>query len=91
MYLTVAGGGGSGKSVLVKTIIGVIKQIFQKNNPALVGAPTGSESFNEGGITVQELFGILPGRTEDNIIQDALRTLKKPSKMSFFLYLTKEA
>ena len=30
LYLTVAGDGGSGKSVLVKTIVGVIRQIFQK-------------------------------------------------------------
>ena len=91
LYLTVAGGGGSGKSVLVKTIIGVIRQIFQKNNTALVGAPTGSASFKGGGITVHRLFGVLPGRTEDNISQDALRTLKKHSKMQFFLSLTKEA
>ena len=30
LYLTMAGGGGSGKSVLVKTIIGVIRKIFKK-------------------------------------------------------------
>ena len=30
LYLTLAGGRGSGKSVLVKTIVGVIIQIFQK-------------------------------------------------------------
>ena len=76
-----AGGGGSGKSMLVKTIIGVIRRIFKKNNTALVGAPTGSASFNGGGITVQRLFGVLPGREKDNISQDALRTLKKHSKM----------
>ena len=81
MHLTVAGGGGSEKSVLVKTIIGFIRRIFQKNNTPLVGAPTGSASLNEGGITVHMLFKVLPGRTEDNISQNALCTLKKHSKM----------
>ena len=56
-----------------------------------MGAPTGSASFNGGGITVHRLFGILPGRTEDNISQDALRTLKKHSNMQFSLSLMKEA
>ena len=42
LYLTVADSGGSGKSVLMKTIIGVIRQTFQENNSVLVGAPTGS-------------------------------------------------
>ena len=41
---------------------------------------TGSASFNGGGVTVHMLFGVLPGRTEDNISQDALRTLKKAFK-----------
>ena len=79
LYLTVIGRGGDGKSILMKTIIGIIKNI-SRNNTALAGAPTGSASFNGGRITVHRLVGVLPGRTEDNISQDALRTLKKHSK-----------
>ena len=51
----------------------------------MVGAPTGSASFNGGGITVHRLFGVLTGRTEDNISQDALRTLKKTFKDAILL------
>ena len=71
--------------MLVKTIIGLIRQIFQKNNTALVGAPTGSASFNGGGITLHRIFGVLPGKTEDNISQDALRTLKETFKDAVLL------
>ena len=48
LFLTVAGGGGKGKSTLVKNITGVIRKIFQCNRVAMVGAPTGSASFNGG-------------------------------------------
>ena len=55
-----AGGGGTGKSTLVKTIIAVTRRIFQCNGVAMVGAPTGSASFNGGETTVYRLFEILP-------------------------------
>ena len=68
LLLTVSGAGGSGKSMLVKTLIGDIRQMFQENNAAIVAAPTGSASFNGGGKTMHSLFK-LPVNPKDDDIQ----------------------
>ena len=67
LLMTVAGVGGSGKSTLVKTIITVIRRIFQINNSALVAAPTGSASFNGGGVTMHRLFGLPVGNSKQEM------------------------
>ena len=82
-----AGGGGTGKSTLVKTIIGVIKRIFPCNGVALVGAPTGSASFNSGGTTVHRLFGILPNSFGKEIGNDKERRPKKTFRNFFLLVI----
>ena len=64
LLMTVAGVGGSGKSTLVKTIITVIRRIFQFNSTAQVAAPTGSASFNGGGVTMHRLFGLPVGSSK---------------------------
>ena len=46
---TVSGTGGSGKSVLLKTIVTVFRKMFQSNTVVHVGAPTGAAAFNAGG------------------------------------------
>ena len=48
LHLTVAGEGGSGKSMVVKTIVSVIKRMLNDIDTALVAAPTGAASFSEG-------------------------------------------
>ena len=58
LHLTVAVGGGSGKSTLVKVLTSTIRQLFQCNDSVLVAAPTGSASFNGGDVTMHRLFGI---------------------------------
>ena len=67
LLLTVAGEGGSGKSNLIKTIIGAIRMMFQSNSCVKVAAPTGSASFNGGGVTMHRLFN-LPVRAETDTI-----------------------
>ena len=47
---------GSGKSTLVKVLTRTIRQIFQCNDSVLVAAPTGSASFNEGGVTMHRFL-----------------------------------
>ena len=76
LLLTVAGEGGSGKSTLVKTLVGVIRQIFQENSTALVAAPTGSASFNGGGVTMHRLFGLPIGNSKGNLGADKEQRLK---------------
>ena len=81
LHLTVTGGAGSGKSTLVKVLTSTIRQIFQCNDSVLVAAPTGSASFNGGGVTMHRLFGILLRKFSDKIGSDKMRRLKKRSKM----------
>ena len=78
--MTVAGGGGSGKSTLVKVLTSTIRQIFQCNDSVLVAAPTGSTSFNGGGVTMHRLFGILVRKVGDKIGSDKMRRLKNFQK-----------
>ena len=87
LYLTVAGGGGTGRSTLVKAIIVVMRRIFQFNEVALVGAPTGSESFNGGGITGHKLFGFLPNSFGNGIGTDKERRLKETFRNIFLLVI----
>ena len=81
LHLTVAGGGGSRKSTLVKVLTSTIRQIFQYNDSVLVSAPTGSASFNGGGVTMHRLFGIPVRKFSDKIGSDKMRRLKIRSKM----------
>jgi hypothetical protein len=43
------GCGGTGKSVLINTVVSYIRKIFQSNNSVLVTAPTGVAAHNVGG------------------------------------------
>ena len=76
LLLTVAGEGGSGKSTLVKTLVGVIRLIFQENSTALVAAPTGSASFNGGGVTMHRLFGLPICNSNGNLGSEKEQRLK---------------
>jgi ABC-type dipeptide/oligopeptide/nickel transport system ATPase component len=54
----VRGEGGSGKSVLLKTITSTVRRMFGSRNAVHVGGPTGASSFNAGGVTDHFLFGV---------------------------------
>ena len=58
LLLTISGEGGSGKSTLVKTIVGTLRRMFQSNSCVKVAAPTGSAYFNGGGVTMHRLFNL---------------------------------
>ena len=78
--MTVAGGGGSEKSTLVKVLTITIRQIFQCNDSVLVAAPTGSASFNGGGVTMHRMFVIPVRKVSDKIGADKIRRLKNFQK-----------
>jgi len=42
LRMTVVGCAGTGKSVLINTVVGYIRKIFQDNNSVIVAAPTGA-------------------------------------------------
>lgn len=49
---TIMGPAGTGKSVLINTITSCIRRLFDFNNVALVGCPTGTSAFNAFGETL---------------------------------------
>ena len=57
-HMTISGAGGTGKSVLIKMLITAARQMFNRNDVAIVGAPTGCAGHNAGGETNHKLFAI---------------------------------
>ena len=77
LLLTISGEGGSGKSTLVKTIVGTLRRMFQSNSCVKVAAPTGSAYFNGGGVTMHRLFN-LPVNLNTYLLQnDKIVKLRK--------------
>lgn len=58
MRMTVLGAAGTGKSVLINTIVTAIRSLFDNNDAVLVAAPTGAAAYNVGGMTLHRLLGI---------------------------------
>jgi len=59
LRLTVMGAAGTGKSVLINTLVTVLRTMFGSNDVVQVAAPTGTAAFNVGGETLHRLFSIL--------------------------------
>ena len=55
---TVNGFGGSGKSMVMNTIVSYMRKMFQYNDVIKIAAPTGTAAFNVGGETLHSLFNI---------------------------------
>lgn len=76
--MIVRGAGGSGKSVLLNTLVSTMRKMFQCNNVVNVVAPTGGAAFGVGGETWHSLFSMknnnyVPG----SLTGDNLQTLKQ--------------
>jgi len=56
--VTINGGGGSGKSVVINTLVSVLRKMFQITRVASVFAPSGVAAFNVRGTTVHYFFGM---------------------------------
>jgi len=84
LWLTVLGCGGTGKSLLIKTIVAQIRTIFKNNNSVLVTAPTGAAAHNVGGQTIHREFKIsvkkkkgssLANSAKEHLIQKLSQTI----------------
>jgi len=64
LRMTVVGCAGTGKSVLINTVVGYIRKIFQDNNSVIVAAPTGAAAHNVGGQTLHREFKIGIGKNK---------------------------
>lgn len=56
LRMTINGQGGSGKSVVINTIITYIRKMYGCNNVVKVIAPTGTSAYNVGGETFHHLL-----------------------------------
>jgi len=59
---------GTGKSVLINTIVACIRKIFQDNDSVIVAAPTGAAAHNVGGQTIHRAFKIDVRKNNNNKI-----------------------
>lgn len=55
---TISGMGGCGKSLVINTIIAIIRELTKVNNTVLVAAPSGNAAYNVKGCTLHSLLGI---------------------------------
>ena len=55
LRMTVLGAGGSGKSVVINTIVALMRKMFNYDGVVRVAAPTGTAAFNVGGETFHHL------------------------------------
>ena len=79
---TVLGGGGTGKSFIVNTLIAIIRKYTQCNDAIKVAAPSGGAAYNVQGCTLHRLLGVpvdqswkpLPEKTK-KILREQLKSL----------------
>jgi ATP-dependent DNA helicase PIF1 len=89
LRLTVLGCGGTGKSILINTLVSCIQNIFQDNNNVFVTAPTGAAAYNVGGTTIHKEFKIsrkdIPGNEDlsDSTKQQLMKKLQRTIALFF--------
>lgn len=60
LRMTVAGAGGTGKSVIINTIVTLMRKMFQYDGVVKIAAPTGTAAFNVGGETFHHMTSSKP-------------------------------
>ena len=78
LFLTVRGKGGSGKTVLLKTITSVLRRRYQSKTAVQIAAPTGVASHNAGGSTLHHLFGVNTSNVNSTEVSEAVAKLVAP-------------
>lgn len=74
-HLTICGVAGSGKSVLIQTVVTAIRRVTGVTGTVLVFGPTGSAAFNVGGETVHHGFRIPQVFGKEGLDGDKLKCL----------------
>ncbi len=58
MRATIMGCGGTGKSYIINTIIGMVRELTNSNNTVQVAAPSGAAAYNVQGSTLHRLLAL---------------------------------
>jgi len=74
---TVMGGGGTGKSFIINTIISIIRKMTNANDTVQVAAPTGAAAYNVQGCTLHRLLKVTPKQAEKPLTVEQRETLFK--------------
>jgi hypothetical protein len=74
LRMTIMGAVGTGKSVLINTLVTVLRVMFDDNDVVHVAAPIGTAAFNMGGETLHRMFSIM--------VEDNMKNLKGMSEQS---------
>jgi len=88
LRLIINGAGGSGKSVVLNTIITYMRKMYDSNGVVKVVAPTGTAAYNVGGETFHHLLNMRVSHKEyiaDTLSPDKRKRLVK--KFRIFLAL----
>ena len=64
LRMIINGGGGSGKSVIINTLVTVFRKMFGIDDVIRIAAATGTAAFNVGGETFHHLVGSKPTKGE---------------------------
>jgi hypothetical protein len=83
LRMTVVGAAGTGKSVLINTLVTVLRKMFSINDVVQVAAPTGCAAFNVGGETIHRLCAVYFRKKYAEYL--ALSTATRKRLMSKFL------
>jgi len=71
------GGGGTGKSFIINTIISIIRKMTNANDTVQVAAPTGAAAYNVQGCTLHRLLKVTPKQAEKPLTVEQRETLFK--------------
>lgn len=85
-HITLRGIAGSGKSLLIKTLVTVVKRMFGKNNAIMLCAPTGCAAYNIGGSTCHSELHIAP-KSEQQISKKNMLKLRDKMNGLFVLVI----
>ena len=79
---TITGMGGTGKSLVINTIISILRKMTDVNDTVQVGAPSGCAAYNVNGTTLHTLLGLnvqtpyaQPNQEMDKLLKDKLHHL----------------
>ena len=76
MRATVMGCGGTGKSHIINTIIGMVRTLTNSNNTVQIAAPSGAAAFNVQGSTLHSLLNIGVANPEKEISEKRKEQLR---------------
>lgn len=77
MRATVMGCGGTGKSYIINTIIGMVRSMTSSNNTVQIAAPSGAAAFNVQGSTLHNLLSLGVSHPEKPLTEKKKENLKK--------------